>query len=220
MSLQGVTMTRLDIYLVSSLFQRMVQVSYLGSPPTQTIGNYWLPKLGIRNLSPHLRNSAILRTTKSFAELRTKKSCGTAIADLQNLTSATLCSLLPIPLLSGTFSSAQDCLVLWKPKTCLKGTVVQDYFLPLIFFHEPRPDSTVNDMLKIGKMKLSSCGFEVADIRKNCDCGFAELLLRSNIALKSCGIAIAEVFPSSCGIAIADSKKSCACPPLLATAVN
>jgi hypothetical protein len=27
-------------------------------------------KLGIRNLSPHLRNSAILRTTKSFAELR------------------------------------------------------------------------------------------------------------------------------------------------------
>jgi hypothetical protein len=46
------------------------------------------PKLGIRNLSPHLRNSAILQTTKSIAGLRTKKSCGTAIADLQNLTSA------------------------------------------------------------------------------------------------------------------------------------
>jgi hypothetical protein len=45
-------------------------------------------KLGIRNLSPHLRNSAILRTTKSIAELRTKKSCGTAIADLQKLPSA------------------------------------------------------------------------------------------------------------------------------------
>jgi hypothetical protein len=29
-----------------------------------------------------------LRTTKSIAELRTKKSCGTVIADLQNLTSA------------------------------------------------------------------------------------------------------------------------------------
>jgi hypothetical protein len=57
-------------------------------------------------------------------------------------------------------------------------------------------------MSKIAEMKLSSCGFEVADIRKNCDCGIAEL--RSNIALKSCGIAIAEVFPSSCGIAIAD----------------
>jgi hypothetical protein len=29
-------------------------------------------KVGVRNLSPHLRNSAILRTTKSIAELRTK----------------------------------------------------------------------------------------------------------------------------------------------------
>ncbi len=45
-------------------------------------------KVGIRNFSPHLRNSAILRTTKLIAELRTKKSCGTAIADLQNWTSA------------------------------------------------------------------------------------------------------------------------------------
>jgi hypothetical protein len=45
-------------------------------------------KVGIRNLSPHLRNSAILRTAKMIAELRTKKSCGTAIVDLQNLTSA------------------------------------------------------------------------------------------------------------------------------------
>jgi hypothetical protein len=70
----------------------------------------YFPNLGIRNSSPHLRNSVILRTTKSIAELRTKKSCGTAIADLQKLTSAIpqLCSLLPIPLLSGTISSAQD----------------------------------------------------------------------------------------------------------------
>ncbi len=44
--------------------------------------------MGIRNLSPHLCNSAILQTTKSIAELQTKKSCGTAIADVQNLTSA------------------------------------------------------------------------------------------------------------------------------------
>jgi hypothetical protein len=55
-----------------------------------------LPKVGIRNFSPHLRNSAILRTIKSIAELRTKKSCGTAIAELQNLTSA-------IPQLSAIF---------------------------------------------------------------------------------------------------------------------
>ncbi len=40
-----------------------------------------------------------------IAELRTKKSCGTAIADLQNLTSATLCSLLPVRLL---FSRAAE----------------------------------------------------------------------------------------------------------------
>jgi hypothetical protein len=69
-----------------------------------------LPKGAIRNLSPHLRNSAILRTTILIAELRTKKSCGTAIADLQNLTSA-------IPQLSlvscqsaifSSISSAQD----------------------------------------------------------------------------------------------------------------
>jgi hypothetical protein len=46
------------------------------------------PEVGIRNLNPHLRNSAILRTTISIAELLAKKSCGNAIADLQNLTSA------------------------------------------------------------------------------------------------------------------------------------
>jgi hypothetical protein len=42
-------------------------------------------KVGIRNFSPHLRNIA---DNQIFAELRTKKSCGTEIADLQNLTSA------------------------------------------------------------------------------------------------------------------------------------
>ncbi len=69
-------------------------------------------------------------------------------------------------------------------------------------------------MPKIAEVKLSSCWFKVAGFRKNCDCGIAELRLRSNISLKSCGIAIAEALPSSCGIAIADSKKSCTCPPL------
>jgi hypothetical protein len=64
--------------------------------------------VGIRNLSPHLSNSAILRTTKLIAELRIKKSCGTAIADLQNLISATLCILLPVLLLTSSFIPAQD----------------------------------------------------------------------------------------------------------------
>jgi hypothetical protein len=70
-------------------------------------------------------------------------------------------------------------------------------------------------MPKIAEIKLSSCGFEVVDIRKNCDCEIAELRLRSNIALKSCGIAIEEVFPSSCEIAISDSKKAARAHPCL-----
>ncbi len=61
-------------------------------------------KVGIRNLSPHLRNSAILRTTKSIVELRTKKSCGTVIADLQNLTSA-IPQLSAVSCQSATFLS-------------------------------------------------------------------------------------------------------------------
>ncbi len=89
-------------------------------------------KVGIHNFSPHLRNSAILRRTKSIAELRTKKSCGTEIAELQNFTSATLCSLRPVPLLSSLFPQLKmvlkinqnvfrNRLFLWKPKTCPKG---------------------------------------------------------------------------------------------------
>jgi hypothetical protein len=56
--------------------------------------------VGIRNFNPHLRNSAILRTTKTIAELGTKKSCRTAIADLQNLTSA----IPQLSAVSGKFS--------------------------------------------------------------------------------------------------------------------
>jgi hypothetical protein len=57
----------------------------------------------------------------------------------------------------------------------------------------------------------SNCGLELANYRKIV---IAELQLRINSSLKSCGIAIAEVHPSSCAIAIADLKKSCVCPPL------
>jgi hypothetical protein len=64
----------------------------------------YLAKLGIRNLSPHLRNSAILRTTKTIAELRTKKSYGTVIADLENLTSA-IPQLSAVSCQSATFLS-------------------------------------------------------------------------------------------------------------------
>jgi hypothetical protein len=46
-------------------------------------------------------------------------------------------------------------------------------------------------MPKIAEVKLSSCGLKVADFRKNCDSGIAELRLRINITLKSGGIAVA-----------------------------
>jgi hypothetical protein len=53
----------------------------------------------------------------------------------------------------------------------------------------------------------SSCGLEVVDFEKKYACGIVELKLRTNISLKSCGIAIAKVFPPSCGIAIAELRK-------------
>ncbi len=67
-------------------------------------------------------------------------------------------------------------------------------------------------MLKIAEVKVSSSKLKLWTSEK---IAIAELRLRSNISLKSCGIAIVEVLPSSCGIAIADSKKSCACPPFV-----
>jgi hypothetical protein len=47
------------------------------------------------------------------------------------------------------------------------------------------------NLLKIAEVKLSSDRLEVADFRKNCDCGIA---VAERHSLKSCGIAIAEVF--------------------------
>ncbi len=67
-----------------------------------------------------------------------------------------------------------------------------------------RPDSTAENVPKIAELKLWSCGLEVADFRKNCDCGIA---VAEKHFFKSCRIVIADVLPSSCGIAIADSKK-------------
>jgi hypothetical protein len=47
-----------------------------------------------------------------------------------------------------------------------------------------RPDFTAKIAPKIAEVKLSRCGLEVADSQKKCDCGIAELRLRSNISLK------------------------------------
>jgi hypothetical protein len=81
--------------------------------------------VGICNLSPHFRNSAILQTTKSIAELQTEKCCRTAIADLQNLTSA-------IPQLSAV--SCQFCYFL-VPFSLLRVVfkIKQKYFTTVYF---------------------------------------------------------------------------------------
>jgi hypothetical protein len=47
-------------------------------------------------------------------------------------------------------------------------------------------------MPEIAEVKLSSCGHEVADFRKNCDCGIAEL--RSNIPLKVAELRLRKFF--------------------------
>jgi hypothetical protein len=138
--------------------------------------------VGIRNLSPHFRNSAILRTTKSIAELRTKNSYGTAISDLQNLTSAIpqlSCQfryfLVPFSQLRMFFKINQkyfwSCLFLRKPKTCLKGTIARDFLPPIFFLHK-------------------STGFHGQKYAENCGNEALKLRISEKIAiaeLRSCG---------------------------------
>jgi hypothetical protein len=58
--------------------------------------------MSISNFSPHLSNSEMLRTTKSIAEMRTKKVAELRLQTLKFYfhNSATPCSLRPVPLLS------------------------------------------------------------------------------------------------------------------------
>jgi hypothetical protein len=55
------------------------------------------------------------------------------------------------------------------------------------------------NMPKIAELILSSCGLEVGDFRKNCDCGIAELWLQSNISLK-----VAELRLRKCFLQVAE----------------
>ncbi len=91
-----------------------------------------------------------------------------------------------------------NCLFLWKPKICLKGTVARD-FLPRIFLswidRIPRPkiclklrkwSSKVADLkLRTSeKIAMRSCGLAVAEQHffiklRNCDCGSAFFKLRN-----------------------------------------
>jgi hypothetical protein len=69
------------------------------------------------------------------------------------------------------------------------------------FFPMNWPDSTAKNMPKIAELKLSSCGLEVADFRKNCDCEIAELQLGSNISLK-----VAELRLRKCFLQVAELR--------------
>ncbi len=61
--------------------------------------------------------------------------------------------------------------------------------------------STAKNIPKIAEVKLLSCGLEVADFRKNCDCRIAELRLRSNISLK-----VAELRLRKCFLQVAELR--------------
>jgi hypothetical protein len=132
--------------------------------------------------------------------------CGPTKFDSRN--SATLRILLPVPLLSSPFSSAQDgfkinekyfqnFLCLWKPKTCLKGTVARDFLSP-IFFHE----STENCGSGALKLRTLSCG-----LQKNCDWGIAELRLRSNIPFKVVELRLRKFFLQVAELRLRTQKK-------------
>ncbi len=162
--------------------------------------------MGICNLSPHLRNSAILRTTKSSAELQTQKSYRTAIADVQNLTST-------IPQLSAVSCQLRYFLVPF-PQLRLVLKINQKYFFRIVCFSRNQKPALKGQLHKMFSpiffswiylipwpkicQKLRKWSSQVADLklrtdtRKNCDCGIAELRLRSNVFLKvaelrSCG---------------------------------
>jgi hypothetical protein len=130
--------------------------------------------------------------------------CGPTKFDYRN--SATLCSLLPIPLLSGTFSSAQDGFKN-QPTIFLELSVSLEtqnlpyrdsctrFYTSDFFFMNPRPDSTAKNMPISVELKFSDCGLEVADIRKNCDCGIAEQhsLKVAVLRLRKCLLQVAEL---------------------------
>jgi hypothetical protein len=65
-------------------------------------------------------------------------------------------------------------LPLKNPLKNIKHLVVKKYSISSY--------SAAKKLPKIAEVKLSNCGLEVADFRKNCDCGIAELRLRSNIS--------------------------------------
>jgi hypothetical protein len=74
-----------------------------------TISSYFLfAKVGIRNLSPQLRNIADYQIDCGVADKKKLRNCGCGPSKFDFRNSATFSSLLPVLLLSSSFSSAQD----------------------------------------------------------------------------------------------------------------
>jgi hypothetical protein len=63
------------------------------------------------------------------------------------------------------------------------------------------------NMPKIAELKLSSCGLEVADFRKNCDYGIAELRLQINISLKVIELRLRKCFLQISELRLRTQKK-------------
>jgi hypothetical protein len=60
-----------------------------------------------------------------------------------------------------------------------------------------KPDSMAKNMPKIAEVKLSSCGFKVADFKKNCNCGVAvakqHFFKVAELRLRKCFLQVAEL---------------------------
>jgi hypothetical protein len=94
--------------------------------------------------------------------------------------------------------------------------------VPLKFFEEQKTPggkkyiissySAAKNMSEMAEVKLS-CGHEVADFRKNCDCGIAKMRLRSNIPLKVAELRLRKFFLQVAELRLR-TPKNCACPPL------
>jgi hypothetical protein len=64
-----------------------------------------------------------------------------------------------------------------------------------------------NNLPKIAEVKLSSCGLEVADFIENCDCGIAELRLRSYILQKVADLRLRKCFLQVAELRLRTKKK-------------
>ncbi len=88
-------------------------------------------------------------------------------------------------------------MFLLNPKICIKGTVAWDFLPPI----SPHESTGFHDR------KLKNWSSQVADFRKNCDCGIAELRLRSIISLKVVELRLRKCFLQVAELRLRTQKK-------------